>query len=124
MKYSLVIAYFALVTSTTLHGEGWMGSIECGQYEAKGIVRSINNELHIVVNEKTQSEIIITVPIQNEATLAPYVNMPVAAKVEFLNKPVKKEKLSGTVKEIKARVPNPLNPADTGIKLLSKEKCK
>ena len=59
----------------------WNGFKGCGMYQALGIGRSTKNGLVIVINEKTQSEIVLTLPIANEATLAPYVDRELNASV-------------------------------------------
>lgn len=101
----------------------WTGISNCGTYQVKGVGRLSDKGLMIVVNEKSQSEVTIIVPIENEAFLAPYVDKAMEASVLFTAKP-KGSKAEGIIKEIKSRIPNPINPKDTGIKFISKAACK
>lgn len=110
-----------LISSATF-SQDWTGISDCGTYQVNGIARSTKKGLVIMVNEKTQSEITITTPILNETYLAPYVDKALKASVVFAKKSPGSKAL-GTIKEIESRVPNPLNPMDTGIKLISKAKC-
>lgn len=111
-----------MISSSLFSQESWTGITVCGLYSAKGIVRSYKDGLVINVNEKTKSEIIISVPIMNEPKLAPYLNKAVEASIEF-KKLTPHLKLLGTVTQIKSRLPNPIDPSDTGIKLISKGAC-
>jgi hypothetical protein len=86
-------------------------------------VRSSKNVLVVVVNEKTKSEIVITVPIPNEALLAPYIDKPIVAKLA-INSKASGAHIWGTIQEIQARVPNPLSNSDTGMQLIAKTECK
>lgn len=122
MRFLLLITLCFSLTSTLL-AKDWTGLSACGNYKVKGIVRSSKEGLFIVVNEKSQSEITISVPAQNEATLAPYVDKDIEASVS-VSKKLSAAKALGTVSEINSRVPNPINPVDTGIQLISKGKCK
>lgn len=112
-----------LLNSPSVFSQDWTGISDCGTYKVSGVARSAKNGLVIVVNEKSKSEVTINVPLQNEALLAPYVDMALEASLIFTKKS-QGSKVEGTIKEIKSRVPNPINPMDTGIKLISKAKCK
>lgn len=103
--------------------ENWTKFNECGLYRSRGIIRSDKRGLHIVVNEKTQSEITITVPIQNEAMLAPYLDKPVTSIVQ-LEKLKHGSTVNATVTKIDIRIPHPLTPNDTGVEFISKGACK
>ena len=116
---SLLLVFFLFTISASLFAEDWTGFSGCGTYEVSGTARSLKKSLVILVNEKSKSEMIINVPIINEPMLAPYLDKPILATLDF-----DKSKSEGTVKIIKSRIPNPLNPMDTGIKLMSKADCK
>lgn len=108
---------------SSLWSQEWNGISSCGTYQVKGVARSTDQGLVIAVNEKSQSEIIIKVSVQNESFLAPYVDKAMEASVLF-EKMSRGPSVEGTIKEIKSRIPNPINPMDTGIKLISKAACK
>jgi hypothetical protein len=117
MKRFLTIV-LSLSCSLTGLAQNWTGISDCGTYEVKGVTRSTKQGPVIIVNEKTQSEFTITVPIQNEATLAPYVDKAIVAEVTF------QSPTRGSVNKIKTRIPNPLSPKDSGVQMVTKSKCK
>lgn len=104
------------------HPQNWSGITSCGIYQVSGIVRALKSGLVMVINEKTQSEIIISVAIPNEAKLAPYLDKSMLATVAFEKKPLAPN-YQAVVKDIASRIPNPLSPKDSGIKILSEAKC-
>lgn len=108
--------------STSLKAQNWTEINTCGEYQVRGVTRLIKKNLVIVVNEKTRSEIIIKIPVINEAYLAPYLDKPMEALV-LLTKKVKGAEVDGKIKEIKPRLPNPINPLDTEVRLVSKAAC-
>lgn len=120
---SLILFIFLIQMSPPLFAQDWTGVNGCGIYQVKGIGHLGDKGLTIIVNEKTQSEFQIKVPTLNEAYLAPYIKRPLEAKILIDKKPNGVD-VTATIKEIKSRIPNPLNPMDTGIKLISKAKCK
>lgn len=113
----------SFLVCSSLGAQEWTGISSCGTYQVKGIARSTDKGLVIAVNEKSQSEIIIKVSVQNESFLAPYVDKAIEASVLFEKMP-RGPIVEGTIKEIKSRIPNPINPLDTGTKLISKAPCK
>lgn len=96
----------------------------CGEYQVRAVVRAGKTSHVIIVNEKTRSELTLTMPIVERLKLAPYVDRAISAVV-LLNK-----KFDGTKGEvdniisIESRIPDPLSPLDTGIKLIKKVECK
>ncbi|MFA6236939.1 MAG: hypothetical protein WC635_06390 [Bacteriovorax sp.] len=113
---------FLYMLLTSAHAQDWTKISACGEYQVRGVARSIKNSLVIVVNEKSRSEIIVKVPVRNEAYLAPYLDKPMEALVLFAKKAAGAE-VNGKIKEVKPRLPNPINPMDTGIKFISKVAC-
>jgi hypothetical protein len=118
----ILLPFFLLLLSLPAQAQEWTG-IDCGTYEVKGVVRSSKNVLLVVVNEKTKSEILITVPIPNEALLAPYIDKPMLAKL-VVNSKTSGPHILGTIQDIQARVPNPIANRDTGMHLIAKTECK
>ncbi len=96
--------------------------MECGEYTARGIVRG-GVGISIIVNEKTQSQYTITMPVGLQAQIGSYLNSDVTAKLVIEKKlsPVKGE--TKKIVSIERRIPNPLNPEDTGLKLNKKMDC-
>ncbi|MEI6314498.1 MAG: OmpA family protein [Syntrophus sp. (in: bacteria)] len=97
----------------------------CGEYIVAGIVRTSMNGFHIVINEKTNSEHTLKVPIPEEPKLAPYIDRPMKAHL-ILDKML--DGTMGTVTVINSvqdRIPDPLWPVfDTGFRLIKKMECK
>lgn len=118
----IAILYAPFFSSAAIAQE-WTGLSGCGIYQVDGVGRSTKEGLVLVVNEKTKSEFTINVPIKNELFLAPYVDKTMHASVEISKKSLG-SKIEGTIKEIKRRIQNPLDPMDTGVKLISKAACK
>lgn len=120
----LLTSFLLLSLINSLYAADWSGIADCGTYQVRGVVRAPEKSgLHIVVNEKSQSEILVSVSIQDEAALAPYVDKAMEATMAF-DKKSPGAKVKGSVKTINSRIPNPINPMDTGIKLISKAVCK
>jgi hypothetical protein len=122
MRFLFLISFFLLIFEVSF-AESWTGLSSCGHYLVMGTVHINDKGPVIVVNEKSLSEIMITVPIQNEIFLAPYDNQSIEAIVEF-SKKFSFSKVQGIVKKIKYKTPNPLNPNDSKIKLISAARCK
>jgi hypothetical protein len=114
---------FVFLLPSSVFAEAWTGISDCGIYRVKGVARSTPNGLIIVVNEKSKSEINIKIPEHNEAFLAPYVDKAIEASVKIVNKS-QGSSVEGIIMKIASRIPNPINPKDTGIKLSSKALCK
>lgn len=122
MRFILVpLLVFCLFISFS-QAQDWTKITSCGEYKVRGVARLIKKSLLIIVNEKTQSEVTIKVPINNEANLAPYLDKPLEATVIFA-KNANGPEVSGKIKDVKSRLPDPLNPMDTGINLISKSAC-
>lgn len=114
--------FIFLLLPSLVHSTEWTGVNSCGYYQARGIVRLVKQIPVIVINEKSLSEIILSIPIKKEPLLAPYLNKAIEAKVK-INKLHPANLLSGEILSIHDRVPDPLNPRDTGIKQERKTKC-
>lgn len=97
-------------------------SYACGIYEVKGVPRLVKNGIHIFVNENSLSAIDIQVPIPDEAKLSPYLNQPILASIMIKMKN-KGQLIQGTILETDSRPANPLDPKDTGMKIISKADC-
>jgi len=100
----------------------WTGFAGCGLYQVRGVGRLMNNSLVIVVNENTRSQIVFHLPILNEPRLAPYLDRPLVAELQ-LDQPMQGAQGTGTVMQVADRLPNPLNPMDTGIRLMTEGQC-
>jgi hypothetical protein len=101
----------------------WTGVDKCGEYQVNGVARYLNHTAVIVVNEKSKSEIIIKVPSENSTYLTPYIDKALQATVKF-EKEFHISQIEGVIKNINFRLPNPINPTDTGITYISKGECK
>jgi len=97
----LILVMFLIQLPSTVIAQDWTGIAGCGVYQVKGTGHLSDEGLSIIVNEKTQSEFKIKVPIKNEVYLAPYVKRPLEARVLIDKKPHGAD-VSGTIKEIKS----------------------
>lgn len=117
MKYILLSFFF----STSILAEV---ITECGEYNVRAVVRAKKDGMVIVVNEKTQSEHTIALPVQEQAKLGAYMEKPASITL-LLTSPFNGTRgYSNTIIKIEDRIPNPLNPQDTGFKLIKKLDCK
>jgi len=117
-----ILILVSLTFAFSASAADWTGFQGCGLYEVKGVVRFIKNIATMVVNEGTKSEIKISVPIENEPKLSPYIDTPFIAEVEIKSK-MNGSLGTGTVVKIDTRLPHPLNPKDTGMSFLKKSEC-
>ncbi len=114
--------FCSLILATSATAADWTGFQGCGLYEVKGVVRFVKNIPTMIINEGTKSEIKLSVPIENEPKLSPYIDTPFIADVELKSK-MNGSLGTGTVVKIETRLPHPLNPKDTGMKFLKKSEC-
>jgi hypothetical protein len=100
---------FCLFFAYNTYAETQMMLNDCGEYQASGIVRIVNNAPFIIINERTMSEYVLSIPINEEPKVAPFVNR------HFTFTGTIEKKMNGTKGEIKLlknldlKVPNPLN---------------
>ena len=97
---------------------------DCGEYEVRGIVRTKQAGHEIIINEKTMSELTISVPTSEMLKLAPYVDRPMKAVILLDKKFDGTKGVSNKVISISDRIPDPLRPTDTGLELVKKADCK
>ena len=96
----------------------------CGTYDVQGVVRRIDKDLKIVVNEHTKSEVILNSEEILEVRLLPYLNKAMMAKIEIKTTTKGSPNKISNIYSIGYRVPNPLLAADdTFIKLIKKSEC-
>ena len=122
MKFLLLL--FVLVTAVAKADE-YKTPGSCGEYKVSGTAKIINNTPFIVINEQSVSEYVLSIPIEEEPSLAPFINR------HFTLNGLIEKKLNGMkgemrlIKNITLRIPNPLNGSkDTGLKLIKDIPCK
>lgn len=95
----------------------------CGEYFLKGVVRGLKDGMGIIVNEKTLSSHIIKFPIEEQTKLGVYLDKEISATIivqkQFDGMNISAEKILS----ITSRLPDPLNPKDTGLDQKSKTSC-
>lgn len=99
------------------------GLSDCGEYEVRGVIRAKKTSYEIVVNEKTQSELNIALPLHEQLKLLPYSNKPMTAVLILDKKFDGTHGISEKIISIQNRIPDPLKPGDTGLSLLKKMEC-
>lgn len=109
------------IVSTTLHANEIS---ECGEYSLRGVVRPLKDGLTIVVNEKTQSEMQIKTTISESSKLGAFINKPVTANALLVKKFNGTKGFAEQVMNVDFRLPDPLNPKDTGVAFIKKADCK
>lgn len=128
MKYIVLFGYllFSLPLFSSEEGEFQPMLEECGEYQVSGIVRLIDHSPKVVVHEKTQSQFIITLPFEKEIKLAAYLDYPILLNATFTKKltQLSKAHAASVTKDPVMRIPHPLNPMDTGFRLISAQDCK
>lgn len=97
---------------------------ECGEYSLRGVVRPLKDGLTIVVNEKTQSEIQIKTSITESSKLGAFINKPVTVTALLTQKFNGTRGFAEHIIKADSRLPDPLNPKDTGVNLEKKSICK
>lgn len=116
MKY-LLLAFFI---STTLNANELS---ECGEYKIKGVIRPLKDGITIVVNEKTMSELKIKTTIIESSQLAAFNNKPVTVTALLDKKFDGTKGFASKIIKTEFRLPDPMNPKDTGVKLEKKVDC-
>ena len=118
-KLFLLLTLYLSTTNKIVNAQEWTGFKGCGSYKIFGVVRMKNNSPHILIHEKTQSEIDLSVAIKDEPQLAPFIGLSIEAQVELAQK---MNGSKGTVKisSINQRIAHPLDPNDEKIEFLNK----
>ena len=96
---------------------------DCGEYEVRGVVRAQEKGYGIVVNEKTMSEINISLPLSEQLKILPYSDKPMKAVLLLDQKFDGTKGESNKIISITFRIPDPLKPGDTGMSLMKKTEC-
>lgn len=117
MKYLALLLLFPTLSFASMF-------TDCGEYTVKAVVRAGPANFAIIVNEKTQSESIINFPITESQKLGAYMDRSITAVV-LLDKAFNGTVgLSEKIVSVTSRIPDPLNPKDTGFILTKKVDCK
>lgn len=116
MKYFLMLMMIPQISMAEL--------IDCGEYEVRAIVRAGKVSHEIIVNEKTLSQLTLSMSPLERLKLAPYVDMPISATVVLNQKFDGSKGEIDTIVKIENRIPDPMKPGDTGLKLVKKMSCK
>lgn len=98
-----LIYLISLVLSTSLFAE------DCSVYQLKGTVKDIKHYLHLIVAERTGSEMELLVPIKIQTEFSPYVNKFVAGTFTIHGKVIQPGRKILAVSDIDFAVPDPLN---------------
>ncbi|MBC7714455.1 MAG: hypothetical protein H7177_14010 [Rhizobacter sp.] len=117
MKYSLLLAllFIPVLAKADI-------VTDCGEYSLKGVVRG-GVGISIVVNEKTMSQYTITMPVDLQGQIGAYLDAAISAKIVLQKKLTPVKGLANKIVSIERRVPDPLNPEDTGLTLTKKKDC-
>lgn len=114
----LVILIFNLLSSN-IHA----ATFKCGLYTLQGVVRETPDDFEVVINEKTASEIKVSVTGIDLVKLASYKDKSIQAEIVLTENQYGHDLTVKEISNIKVRIGNPLNPKDTFIKLVSPKNC-
>lgn len=96
---------------------------DCGEYNARAVVRVIDSEMKIVVNEKTQSETVISMPLMEQGKIAGHIDKPVTIKLILTKKFNGMTGVADKIISTELRIPDPIKAMDTGLTLVKKMDC-
>lgn len=102
----------------------YAANFKCGLYTFQGVVRETPDDFQIIINEKTASEIKISVTGIDLLKLSSYKDKAIQAEVILTENQFGHDLTVNEVSNIKARISNPLNPKDTFIKITKPLTCK
>lgn len=116
MKIALILMTFLM--SPSVFAEG------CSLYELKGTVKNIKNDLHLIVAEKTGSELDLLIPIMIQTEFSPYVNKFAVGQFIVEGKTIQTRKNILSVEKIDFGLYDPLNQnASTEFKKIKEVAC-
>lgn len=116
MKYLLLLAVFPYFVHAGIISE-------CGEYKAKGVVRLKQDRIKLIVNEKTLSEYEISMSLGEQTKLAGLIDRDVTVELILDQKLDGQKAESSEILSVASRIPNPLDPTDTGLTLVKNKKC-
>ncbi len=93
----------ALFLSSSLYAQ------DCSVYELKGTVKAIKNDLHLIVAERTGSELDLLIPVMIQTEFSPYVKHFVAGTFVVEGKIIQTRKNILAVQKIDFGVYDPIN---------------
>lgn len=96
---------------------------DCGEYSVRGIVRAKIDGLKLIINEKTQSEYTISMSPSEQGQIGNLIDRDVTVELLLDKKIIGQSFATSKILSSKSRIPNPLNPNDTGFSLLKKIPC-
>lgn len=115
---------FVLLILNLISSNIYASSFKCGLYTLQGVVRETPDDFEVVINEKTASEIKVTLNEIDLVKLASYKDKSIQADIILTEDQYGHDLTVKEISNIKVRISNPLNPKDTFIKLVSPKNCK
>lgn len=116
MKYLLIFAFLIIPQAFAI-------TTDCGTYIAHGVIREIQDDFALLINEKSQSEFSVVFPDSELLKLTPYIDEPVAIEFEIDQKQRTYILSAQKITKIGARIPSPLMAKDTFLKAKKTRKC-
>jgi hypothetical protein len=115
MKYLYFLLLFPVIANAEIS--------DCGEYNTRAVVRVIDSEIRIVVNEKTQSETIISMSKLEQGRLAGHIDKPVTIKLILTKKFNGMTGVADKIISTELRIPDPIKAMDTRLTLIKKMDC-
>jgi hypothetical protein len=94
---------------------------QCGTYEFKGTPRIVEDQMQVVLNEKSLSQFILYPAMSDQMKLAPYVDLMVQGELRISKMIEPREGDAVDFMKLDYAIPDPLNPVQNSFLRLKKE---
>lgn len=118
-----VILWILLLMPSWIYAKS-LGVKSCGIYEFQGVPKIQANQMILIINEKTLSELSISIPKKDEPRFAPFLNLTTKGKLEIHQFKDYKTVNAKAFSDLDYAVPNPLKSTDHSyITLKTRRSC-
>lgn len=117
-----LLILFLKLTMPAAHAAGLES---CGVYQIEGYVRSDETAIYLVLNEHTQSQMKIDLPIHSQGQVAGYIDLPISVGIRITQKfDGTRGRADALTEPARLRIPTPVQPLDArSHNLVKSEKC-
>ncbi|HXH74701.1 MAG TPA: hypothetical protein VNJ08_07030 [Bacteriovoracaceae bacterium] len=120
MKNLAFLAIFLIFEATAAD----LGLSGCGTYSFKGTPKMLEEEIVLILNEGSRSEIVLKMARTEEARIAPYLELMTSGVLHVGKVTGPRRGLLHSLSKLEYARPDPLNPTlNTYLILQKKEKC-
>jgi hypothetical protein len=101
-----------------------IGLESCGTFSFKGMPRISGKEMVLVINEKSMSEVVLTISMAGKDKIAPYINIMTAGELTLSKVTGTRSGIIETFSKLDYSTPDPINTTlHSFIRPLEKKKC-